>query len=168
MGKITKRSVESATVKGIDHIIWDDGLSGFGVRIFASGKRSYLIHYRAQGRSRRFTIGSQGVWTPEIARREPTAQLGRVARGENPAEERHLDTQAITAKELYRLYLADLDVGLILGKRGWPKKHSMIATDTGADHPPHHTAPNATPSEGCDKGRCEQGHEGHHGGQDRH
>jgi integrase len=131
MGKITKRSVESAPVKTADYILWDDDLSGFGVRIFASGKRSYLIQYRAQGRSRRFTIGPHGVWTPELARREARAQLGRVARGENPAEERHLDTQAITIKELCRLYLADLEAGLILGKRGRPKKPSTIGTDTG-------------------------------------
>jgi integrase len=131
MGKITKRSVESATVKATDYIIWDDDLSGFGVRIFATGKRSYLIQYRAQGRSRRFTIGAHGVWTPELARREARVQLGRVARGENPAEERDLDTHAITMKELCRLYLADLDAGLILGKRGRPKKPSTIGTDSG-------------------------------------
>jgi Arm DNA-binding domain len=131
MGKITKRSVESAPVKTADYILWDDDLSGFGVRIFASGKRSYLTQYRAQGRSRRFTIGAHGVWTPELARREARAQLGRVARCENPAEERHFDTQAITIKELCRLYLADLEAGLILGKRGRPKKPPTIGTDTG-------------------------------------
>jgi hypothetical protein len=88
MGRITKRNVENAPAKSSDYIIWDDDLPSFGVRIFASGKRSYLIQYRAQGRSRRFTIGAHGVWTPELARREAKAQLGRVARGENPAEER--------------------------------------------------------------------------------
>jgi hypothetical protein len=43
MRKITKRSVESAPIKGADYIIWDDDLSGFGVRIFASG-RTQLAH----------------------------------------------------------------------------------------------------------------------------
>jgi integrase len=131
MGKITKRSVESAPIKAADYIIWDDDLSGFGVRIFASGKRSYLIQYRAQGRSRRFTIGPHGVWTPELARREAIAQLGRVARGDNPAEERHLDHQAITVRELCEMYLADLDAGLILGKRGRPKAPGTVVSDTG-------------------------------------
>lgn len=131
MGKITKRSVESAPVEAADYIIWDDELSGFGVRIFASGKRSYIIQYRTQGRSRRFTIGAHGIWTPELARREARAQLGRVARGEDPAEERQLDHRAMTVKELCSLYLADLEAGLILGKRGRPKKQSTIGTDTG-------------------------------------
>jgi integrase len=131
MGKITKRSVEAAPVQATDYIIWDDEISGFGVRIFASGRRGYIIQYRAQGRSRRFTIGGHGIWTPELARREAKVQLGRVARGDAPAEERQLDHQAMTVKELCQLYLTDLERGLILGKRRRPKKQSTIGTDTG-------------------------------------
>ena len=48
MGRITKRVVEAAPAEAKDYFIWDDELPGFGVRIFASGKRSYLIQYRAQ------------------------------------------------------------------------------------------------------------------------
>ncbi|WP_163593819.1 Arm DNA-binding domain-containing protein, partial [Klebsiella variicola] len=72
----------------------------FGLRVFVSGKRSYLIQYRSAGRSRRYTIGLHGVWTPELARKEARIQLGRVAQGDNPAEERQLDHKAITVKEL--------------------------------------------------------------------
>ena len=101
------------------------------LRLRPDRKRSYLIEYRAQGRSQRFTIGPHGVWTPELARREAKSQLGRVARGDNPAEERQLDHQAITMKELCLNYLADLNAGLILGKYRRPKKQSTIGTDTG-------------------------------------
>jgi len=45
--KLGKRVVEAAEVHSRDYVIWDDDLPGFGVRIFASGKRSYLIQYRA-------------------------------------------------------------------------------------------------------------------------
>ncbi len=131
MAKLTKRIVDAADVREKDYFIWDDELPGFGLRVFTSGKRSYLIQYRAAGRTRRFTIGLHGIWTAETARQEAKVQLGRVAKGENPSEERQLDHQAITVKELCALYVADQNAGLILGKGGRPKKPSTIVTDAG-------------------------------------
>jgi hypothetical protein len=131
MVKITKRAVEAAEAREKDYVIWDDELSGFGVRVFNSGKRSYVIQYRTKGRSRRYTIGLHGAWAPETARREAKVQLGQVARGDDPVEDRQLDHKAITVKELCTRYLADLHAGLILGKGGRPKKSSTIITDTG-------------------------------------
>ncbi len=131
MAKLNKRTVDQAKAGNKDYFIWDDELPGFGLRVFASGKRSYLIQYRAAGRTRRYTIGLHGVWTPETARQEAKVQLGRVARGDNPSEERQLDHKAITVKELCALYVADLNAGLILGKGGRPKKTTTISTDTG-------------------------------------
>lgn len=55
MTKLTKRTVDAADVRERDYFIWDDELPGFGLRVFASGKRSYLIQYRAAGRTRRYT-----------------------------------------------------------------------------------------------------------------
>lgn len=131
MTKLSKRIVDAAEAREKDYVIWDDELPGFGLRVFTSGKRSYLIQYRSAGRSRRYTIGQHGVWTPELARKEARIQLGRVAQGDNPAEERQLDHRAITVKELCDLYFTDLKAGLILGKGGRPKKASTIVTDTG-------------------------------------
>lgn len=131
MPKITKKAVDAAIPNGRDYVIWDSELSGFGLRVFASGKRSYVLQYRSLGRSRRYTIGLHGVWTPESARLEAKAQLGRIARGENPAEEKQLDHQALTVKQLCDLYRADLEAGLILGKGGRPKKAKTIYTDLG-------------------------------------
>ena len=134
MAKLTKRIVDAAEAQDKDYVIWDDELPGFGLRVFTSGKRSYLIQYRSAGRSRRYTIGLHGVWTPELARKEAKVQLGRVAQGDNPAEERQLDHKAITVKELCDLYLNDLKSGLILGKGGRPKKATTMVTDTGRIH----------------------------------
>jgi integrase len=129
--KLTKRVVESAEVQAKDYVIWDDELPGFGLRVFKSGKRSYLIQYRSAGRSRRYSIGVHGVWTTELARKEAKIQLGRVAQGDNPAEERQLDNKAVTVKELCELYLKDFEAGLLLGKGGRPKKATTMVTDTG-------------------------------------
>ncbi|WP_315836194.1 tyrosine-type recombinase/integrase [Bradyrhizobium prioriisuperbiae] len=131
MAKLTKRLVDAAESREKDYVIWDDELPGFGLRVFASGKRSYVLQYRALGRSRRFTIGLHGVWTAESARQEAKVQLGRVAQGDNPAEERQLDHKAITVRELCTLYVNDMNAGLIRGKGGRSKKSHTIATDTG-------------------------------------
>jgi hypothetical protein len=105
MVKITKRVVEAAEAQEKDYLIWDDELPGFGLRVFGSGKRSYVIQYRTKGRSRRYTIGLHGAWTPETARREAKVQLGRVAGGDDPVEDRQLDHKAITVKGLCARYL---------------------------------------------------------------
>ena len=132
MVKITKRVVEAAEAQEKDYLIWDDEPPGFGLRVFSSGKRSYVIQYRTKGRSRRYTLGLHGAWAPKTARREAKVQLGRVAGGDDPVEDRQLDHKAITVKELCTRYLADLRAGLILGKGGRPKKPSTIITTLAA------------------------------------
>ncbi|WP_299959424.1 site-specific integrase [uncultured Roseobacter sp.] len=132
MAKLTKRFVDTVDIRNKDYLIWDDELPGFGLRVFASGKRSYVIQYRAAGRSRRYAIGLHGVWTPETARKEALIQLGKVARGKNPAEERQLDRNAMTINELAEQYIKAMEAGLIMGKGGRPKRPSTIYTNIGA------------------------------------
>lgn len=131
MPKLTKRCVDAAEPKDTDFFVWDDELPGFGLRVFNSGKRSYLVQYRAGGRTRRVTIGPHGSWTPEEARREARSLLGRIAKGDNPAEEREIDRKTITVTELCQRYFTDADHGLILGKKRQPKKPSTLLTDRG-------------------------------------
>jgi integrase len=129
MPKLNKRTVDQIQPKGKDHIVWDDELPGFGLRTFASGKRSYIIQYRSAGRSRRYTIGLHGVWTPETARLQAKALLGRIAQGDDPTEERQLNHEAMSIRELCSRYVRDLEAGVILGRRGTPKRPTTIATD---------------------------------------
>ncbi|MEP3052648.1 Arm DNA-binding domain-containing protein [Ascidiaceihabitans sp.] len=63
--KLTKRSVESLSIRAKDYFVWDSEIAGFGVRVFVSGRKSYLVQYRASGRSRRKTIGRHGVLTAD-------------------------------------------------------------------------------------------------------
>jgi integrase len=131
VAKLSKRVVDQIETGAADYFIWDDEMPGFGMRVFTSGRRSYVVQYRAKGRTRRFTIGPHGVWTPDTARKEARILLGRIAQGENPAEEKQLDHKAITVKDLCERYLEDAKAGLILGKKRRPKKESTIYTDEG-------------------------------------
>lgn len=134
MAKLSKRVVDAADARSSDYFVWDDDLPGFGLRVFKSGKRSYLVQYRAAGRTRRYTIGLHGPWTAETARKEARILLGRIAQGENPSEERQLDAKAVTVKELCQRYVEDAENGLILGKGRLPKKASTLAIDKSRIH----------------------------------
>lgn len=131
MPKLGKRIVDRVQPGSTDYFLWDDELPGFGLRVYPSGRLTYVIQYRSKGRTQRYTIGTHGVLTPETARREARAQLGRVAQGENPSAEKLFDLRAITMKDLCLQYLEDAKVGLILGKKQRPKKQSTIYVDEG-------------------------------------
>lgn len=131
MPRITKRLVDAAEPNGRDYFLWCDDLPGFGVRVFASGRCSYLVQYRSGGRSRRVTIGLHGALTADEARREAKSLLGEVARGQDPAEERATRRGSITVAELCDAYLQATEKGLIMGKGGRPKKASTLYVDRG-------------------------------------
>jgi integrase len=68
-------------------IWWDTKQKGFGLLLTRGGSRSWVVQYRAKGRSRRATIDS--VLTLDKARKQAEKILGRVANGGDPvAEER--------------------------------------------------------------------------------
>lgn len=105
MIKLTKRAIDQLAATDKDYFIWDSELSGFGVRVMPSGRKSYLVQYRAGGRSRRRTIGQHGVLTADQARMEAKKLLGDVARGENPAEDRQRKLREPTIASLCDRFL---------------------------------------------------------------
>lgn len=66
-------------------MLWDSEVKGFGVRIAASGVRTYLLRYRMARRGtpqRTVTIGQHGSpWTTEQARKRAIELLAQVRLG---------------------------------------------------------------------------------------
>jgi integrase len=86
--RLTPTSVRKARAdKGADRtIFWDSRTPGFGLQVTAAGHRSFVIQYRANGRSRRMAI--DGVLSLEAARKRAKALLGEVAHDRDPLAER--------------------------------------------------------------------------------
>lgn len=129
---LTKRYLDGITpLEGKEFIVWDASLTGFGVRVKPSGRKSFLYKYRTpEGRQRKVTVGAYGQITVEQARRLATAGLGKVAGGNDPSQERHDLKKARTVSDLCDQYYSDAESGRIL-YRGKPKKATTLAIDKG-------------------------------------
>ena len=100
MPKLTKRLVDAAEIRGAEYFIWDDDIHGLGLRVLPSGRKGYVVQYRAGRRSRRISLGASSVLTCEQARHRAIAIIAAARTGEDPAAERDAGRSAITVKEL--------------------------------------------------------------------
>jgi integrase len=108
MPKITKRLVDATHPGEKDIYIWDDELAGFGFRVKPTGVKSYIIQYRnAHSRSRRMTVGTHGVFTPDEARSQARLLLAEVERGGDPAEDKQTGRKAPIFKEVTDRYMEE-------------------------------------------------------------
>ena len=80
--KLSKRIVDRLAVDGKDTVVWDRDLPGFGVRVYPSGRKVYVVQSRSGGKSRRVTVGRHGEITPEEARKAAVKLIVRIKAGE--------------------------------------------------------------------------------------
>ena len=80
---ITKRTVDSLSVADKDEVFWDRDLPGFGVRVYPSGAKVFVVQCRGSGRSQRVTLGRYGLMTVEQARRQAALTIARIKNGED-------------------------------------------------------------------------------------
>jgi predicted LPLAT superfamily acyltransferase len=90
---LTQAKVDRVTYEGASWTwIADHGKlgvgSGFGLRVYKSGAKSYALRYRTAGRLRFYTIGKASILTLDEARDRARELLVRIADGEDPAADR--------------------------------------------------------------------------------
>lgn len=90
MAKLTKRSIDASRYRGGWDVRWDDGIPGFGVRVYPSGKKSFVLSYRnAKGKKRLFVLGRYGAdLTLDQARTRAIKERGRITEGTDPVGEK--------------------------------------------------------------------------------
>jgi hypothetical protein len=109
--RITKRLIDALDVTGREYFVWDDGITGFGIRVRLTGAKTYVVQYRAgSGRtapSKRLTLGSTSKLSPDDARIEARKAIGAIARGEDPAGQKTTERQRKTVAEVATKFLSE-------------------------------------------------------------
>ena len=114
MARIRKTTISRRTVEALrvekDTVFWDRELTGFGVRVYPSGRKVYIAQARAKGKAaQRVTVAPHGVISPEEARRRAALIVSRIKAGEEPVPEPLSATLAKgpTVADIARRYLED-------------------------------------------------------------
>jgi integrase len=92
---MTAMKMTRATVAGIelepgksDQIFFDDDLPGFGVRLRAGGKMTWIIQYRVGAQQRRESLGDVRKVDLDKARKAARARFAAVTLGSDPAADK--------------------------------------------------------------------------------
>ena len=55
--RFTDKSINALKSRGERYEVWEDGRTGFGLRVAPSGRKSWLYMFRFAGKARRMTLG---------------------------------------------------------------------------------------------------------------
>ena len=105
-GPITECVVD-ALPAGRDTVVWDRALTGFGVRVYPSGAKVYVVQTRGPAGTKRVTVGRHGVIGADEARRRAALVIARVRAGEDPAEQKPQEPAGPTLATLAERYLRE-------------------------------------------------------------
>ena len=102
---LTERVVKAAEIGTRKYVIFDEAGAGFGLCVFDSGRKGFILIYRAAGRQRRMTIGTWPSWTVVAARDEAKRLKRDIDRGEDPMDVRTSARHAAMVDELIDRYI---------------------------------------------------------------
>jgi integrase len=108
--RLTRKVMETVHLPATGALtLWDDDpkAKGFGVRVYAGGKRSFFLNYRIDGRERRHTIGAYPTWSAEAARERAKELRKQIDKGHDPAGEKRSRREAPTVQDLIDRYIEE-------------------------------------------------------------
>lgn len=79
--RLNKSTVDALLPRATDYVAWDSSLPGFGVRVYPSGVKTYILHIRVRGTQHKARLGRHGVVTAEQARLDARLRLADLQRG---------------------------------------------------------------------------------------
>lgn len=127
--KLTTRYIDSIKPPKSARVeYWDAGTPGFGLRVAASGRKSWVLMYRVRGdkRLRRETLGTYPTLSLADARDQARADLRAAAKGQDPASQRKAEREADTFGDLADQYMERYAKK---HKRSWFKDQQALDRD---------------------------------------
>ena len=94
MPKLTKRIIDAVEPQATEFFLWDEGIPGFGLRVMPSGRKSFVVQFRAGRRARRMSLGPSTVLTCDQARTRAIAHVGRMNGSSRPTADVRLPRRA--------------------------------------------------------------------------
>ena len=106
--RLNKTTVDEAAYQGPGGCyLWDTVMPGFGLRIYPSGSKSFVVTYWCKGRRRFFTLGRYGRMTVKQARDAALEVFLQVRQGQDPSGDRRAAKHSPTMADLARRHLDD-------------------------------------------------------------
>ncbi len=106
--RLNKRTIDEAVYEGPGGCyLWDTEMAGFGLRIYPTGRKSFVVSYWINGRRRFYTLGRYGRITLPQARDAAMEVFLKVHRGEDPSANRQAASQAPTVADLADRHIKD-------------------------------------------------------------
>lgn len=113
MARIGLETLKTAKPRESEYVIWDDALSGFGLRVRPTGAMAWIVQYRiGTGRTakqRKLSLGPPGnPFTPAEARAEAKKVLNAAGIGQDAAETiRAKPEDALTVRQFIETWATD-------------------------------------------------------------
>jgi len=106
--KLTQKTIAGIALPAgkSEHVVFDENLPGFGLRIRASGARSWVYQCKIGRRNRRVTIGSVSAVSPARARETANEMHAKARLGIDPNQAKIESRTQASVSEALRTYLA--------------------------------------------------------------
>lgn len=107
--KLTQKRISGLTFEELapKGMLWDSEIVGFGVRVYPSGKKAFILSYRLKGKKHLYTLGQYGKITLEMARDLAKKRFGEIADRKDPLQVRKTEKRkhAYTVEKTVKLFI---------------------------------------------------------------
>jgi integrase len=108
--KLTTSRVRELVPGQTAYVVWDEQLPRFGLQVFPSGTKTFVVNYRTTaGDQRRITLGrwTKGGYGADAARAAALAKLAAIQAGADPRAEAKAKRLEVTVSYVLDRYLAE-------------------------------------------------------------